>query len=225
MLWISAALAVPLTPILNASPTGGIGVSLGAATESARYMDEACTVGQCAALGVSNTTEGNLEYRPVRFASLYLGLRHRSDTVKAASYRGAGWGWELGGKLGVPLQDTLSLNVWASYHGGTTRGEAGSWEHGGLGAGAVLELGVLEDGVVGWFGLQVSFEGASTLNTLENTITISLLPSIPVDLTGGVLLVSDPIGPPWDTRSRVGFGLSGFIGRGIGGSTMLVVML
>ena len=218
LLLCTLAFAAPVAAVLESEPVGSFGVTFQATTLRDHLTEVGCTEGQCKALSVDNRIGGALEYRPLSFLSLYAQVDNSEQKLRAASFAGGGWGVGGGLKLGAPLNSLLGLDGWAGFTtlttGDVSNGDTRQMSQ--VDAGLVLRYGSVEDGLVLWGGAQVVPWAPDRPTVLGGTLPLELGPEFPLSATGGVQFMSQPLGPAWTEKGRIGFNANFVLGNQIG---------
>lgn len=223
LFWISAALAAPLTPISSATPVGGVAVSLATGTAVEHLRDSECTEGQCLALANTDRYVGQVEFRPVPFLSVYAEGLRRIEKVRSANYGGAGWGVGAGAKLSFELNRAVGIDGSIGFRSVTTGDITGldSDRVKQLDISVVGRAGTPDDGIVVWGGLGARPWSTYQLTTLDGVLEIPLEQTFPVNVLVGLMLISQPLGVPWNDRGRLAVSGGLVLGGDVGGDFSL----
>lgn len=218
-LLLSAALAAPLGPTgmetqpLALQVTGSFGV------DRFWLRAPACEEGSCVAVRNEVRQGGELEIWPVRYVGVFGGIAHLRETNAAMIFSGTGLAADGGVKVAVPLGDLVGVGAWGGVE---LRRATNGYEEGDSAyqvsrrvvgeVGADLHFGAASDGLVGWAGVDAAVLSDDETLLLDNSVNLSLVPRLPASVTGGVLVVSSPMGGPWMQRGRLGAGFSASAG-------------
>ena len=79
-------------------------------------------------------------------------------------------------------------------------------------AGAAWTAGSVEDGVRGWLGVEATLTVTDSLDALGGAVPLRFTRTLPLDVVGGMRVVSDPLGGPWARRGRLFADVRGALG-------------
>lgn len=227
MLLLPAAFAAaPLSP----APVDPTGVEIAASFKANRVWlrEKACTTADCSAARVEGSEGIQLDWRPLKAIGIFGHVEHVTEEVAAITYAGQGVGWGAGVKAGGAVLPELGVHAWASFDYVTSGSDPDedegqpAWtdgsEHFTIEVGGAATFGSADDNFMGWIGADALVFGQD-LTWLDTSYQAELMPYLPAELTGGVVVVSEPLGGPWARRGRVTAGIHANVGyrNGIGG--------
>lgn len=216
LLLAASALAAPLAPV--SLDRAGLGVSAFVGSRTAWVAETGCDGEACDAWRTDALTGGEVVLALARPIALYGHAAFVQETIDAALYAGDGYA------LGGGVQATAQLGRLAGLHGWvgvehqltgdeTLTERASVWQ---LDAGAFLRVGAPSEGLQAWVGVSATPWSAQRAEVLGGELAVALRPALPVEGVLGAQFLSDPLGGPWDDRTRLGAGISASAGYNAG---------
>jgi hypothetical protein len=213
-------LAAPLSP----QPVDRTGLEIAAVFKSDQYalQEKGCQTADCEAVRVEGTEGVQVDWRPIELIGVFAHVEHVADTTAALQYKGEGVGFGLGAKIGKQIEPQFGVHGWVEMDfraTGSLPDEDSAtprWDDVSnrfqVGLGGAATFGSADDNLIGWIGGSGFFVGVDQTTALSQSYTTELMPFLPVELDGGVMVISEPLGGPWATRGRLAAGISANVG-------------
>jgi len=198
----AVALAAPPLPVL-AEEGSALGLGALARADTDSLVDPACGGEGCEALRSRVNIGGFAQGQLYPWLGGYAAVSQEQVSTPAAFYAAEGIALDAGIVSSLWARREQGLVAWAHF----TAASAGSADatrssRYQVEAGAAARLGTPGGGLLGFAGGNVLLFGDDELHILSGSVPIPLVPALPVEAVGGVVVTSEPLGS-FDSASRL----------------------